>query len=150
MTGKRAKDAKVEELRRRGCLSAHPERVSDPGFSDSEFLDSRDLVQVKYEMVRKVKLDGAPVSRSAAAFGFSRPTYYDAEAARYEADAKEHEDEASYYAGHQHPIATGHSPNNYDHYMVSHCPQIAAKLKEAAQESRALAAGHREMAKAAN
>ena len=76
--------------------------------------------------------------------------YYDAEAARYEADAKEHEDEAGYYAGHQHPIATGHSPNNYDHYMVSHCPQIAAKLKEAAQESRALAAGHREMAKAAN
>jgi len=76
--------------------------------------------------------------------------YYDAEAARYEADAKEHEDEASYYAGHQHPIATGHSPNNYDHYMVSHCPAIAAKLKEAAQESRALAAGHREMAKAAN
>jgi len=81
MTGKRAKDAKVEELRRRGCLNAHPERVSDPGFSDSEFLDSRDLVQVKYEMVRKVKLEGAPVSRSAAAFGFSRPTYYGAEAA---------------------------------------------------------------------
>ncbi len=75
--------------------------------------------------------------------------YYDAEAARYEADAKEHKDEASYYAGHQHPIATGHSPNNYDHYMVSHCPQIAAKLKEAAQEARDLAAGHREMAKEA-
>src|SRR5260370_27814542 len=81
MTGKRAKDAKVEELRRRGCLSAHPERVSDPGFSDSEFLDSRDLVQVKYEMVRKVKLEGTPVARSAAAFGFSRPTYYGRDAA---------------------------------------------------------------------
>jgi hypothetical protein len=75
--------------------------------------------------------------------------YYDAEAARYEADAKEHEDEASYYAGHQHPIVTGHSPNNYDHYMVSHCPQIATKLKEAAQEARDLAGGHREMAKVA-
>ena len=75
--------------------------------------------------------------------------YYDAEAARYEADAKQHEDEASYYAGHQHPAAEGHSPNNYPQYMLSHCPQIAAKLKEAAQESRALAAGHREMAKEA-
>jgi hypothetical protein len=76
--------------------------------------------------------------------------YYDAEAARYEADATEHKAEGSYYAGHQHPIPTGHSPNNYPNYMLSHCPQIATKLKEAAQEARALAAGHREMAKAAN
>jgi hypothetical protein len=76
--------------------------------------------------------------------------YYDAEAARYEADSKQHEDEASYYAGHQHPTAEGHSPNNYPQYMLNHCPQIAAKLKEAAQEARALAAGHREMAKTAN
>lgn len=76
--------------------------------------------------------------------------YYDAEGARYEADAKQHADEATYYAGHQHPTAEGHSPNNYSQYMLSHCPQIAAKLKEAAQEARALAAGHREMAKAAN
>ncbi len=44
-------------------------------------MDPRDVVQVKYEMVRKVKLEGAPVARSAAAFGFSRPTYYGAEAA---------------------------------------------------------------------
>ena len=45
------------------------------------FFDARDLVQVKYEMVRRARVDGVPVSRSAAAFGFSRPSYYEAAAA---------------------------------------------------------------------
>jgi transposase len=35
-------------------------------------------VQVKYEMVRRVRVDGDAVSRSAAAFGFSRPSFYEA------------------------------------------------------------------------
>jgi transposase len=38
-------------------------------------------VQVKYEMVRRARVDGVPVSRSAAAFGFSRPSFYQAAAA---------------------------------------------------------------------
>jgi len=38
-------------------------------------------VQVKYEMVRRVRVDGEPVSRSAAAFGLSRPSFYQAAAA---------------------------------------------------------------------
>jgi len=33
-------------------------------------------VQVKYEMVRRVRVDGAPVTATAAAFGYSRPSYY--------------------------------------------------------------------------
>jgi transposase len=41
-------------------------------------LDARDLVQVKYEMVRRVRVDGGTVSRSAAEFGFSRPSFYEA------------------------------------------------------------------------
>jgi transposase len=38
-------------------------------------------VQVKYEMVRRVRVDGQTVSSSAAAFGFSRPSFYEAAAA---------------------------------------------------------------------
>jgi transposase len=38
-------------------------------------------VQVKYEMLRKVRLDGDPVSRAAADFGFSRVALYAALAA---------------------------------------------------------------------
>src|SRR2546430_13430269 len=37
--------------------------------SASDFFDARDAVQVKYEMVRKVRAGGAPVTQAAAAFG---------------------------------------------------------------------------------
>jgi len=53
--------------------------VADPLFAESDFFDSRDLVQVKYEMVRRVKAEGQTVSASAAAFGFSRPSFYQAQ-----------------------------------------------------------------------
>ena len=74
-------DPKIQALRQRGSLNSSPERVSDPLFAASDFFDARDLVQVKYEMVRRVRVDGQPASRSAAAFGFSRPTLYQADAA---------------------------------------------------------------------
>ena len=63
------------------CLNPHPEQVTDPAFLASEFFDARDAVQVKYEMVRKVKADGVPVTAAAAAFGYSRPAYYEAASA---------------------------------------------------------------------
>jgi transposase len=55
--------------------------VRDPLFATTEFFDARDLVQVKYEMVRRVQADGQTVSQSAQAFGFSRPAFYQAQAA---------------------------------------------------------------------
>jgi hypothetical protein len=63
------------------CLNPHPEQVTDPEFLASEFFGARDAVQVKYEMVRKVRAGGAPVTEAAAAFGCSRPAYYAAAAA---------------------------------------------------------------------
>ena len=74
-------DAKETSLAAARCLNPHPEQVRDPGFLSSEFFDARDAVQVKYEMVRKVKAEGAPVTAAAAAFGYSRPAYYAAAAA---------------------------------------------------------------------
>jgi transposase len=76
-----APDPKLAALRLHGSLNPHPERVQDPLFAGADFFDARDLVQVKYEMVRRVRVDGHPVSRSAAAFGVSRPTLYQAHAA---------------------------------------------------------------------
>jgi len=81
MAKKRKPDPKVEALRQQGCLNPRPDIVTDPLFGESDFFDSRDLVQVKYEMVRRVRIDGEPVGRSARAFGFSRPSYYQAQAA---------------------------------------------------------------------
>jgi transposase len=75
------RDPKVERLKREGVLNRHPEAVQAPWFVGQRFFDARDLVQVKYEMVRRVRVEGDAVSRSAAAFGFSRPSFYEAAAA---------------------------------------------------------------------
>jgi hypothetical protein len=78
---RRRSDPKVEALRAERSLNPRPEAVRDEEFVSSEFFDARDVVQVKYEMVRRVRVEGEAVSRSAAAFGFSRPAFYDAAAA---------------------------------------------------------------------
>jgi transposase len=75
------RDPKAEALHTSRTLNPHPESVVDEQFGASAFFDARDLVQVKYEMVRRVRVDGAPVSRTAAAFGLSRPSFYEAAAA---------------------------------------------------------------------
>jgi transposase len=74
-------DAKRNQLARRGALHPHPERVIDPLFQDDPFFDTRDAVQVKYEMLRAVREEGRPASQAAVHFGFSRPTFYQARAA---------------------------------------------------------------------
>ncbi|MFI5065887.1 MAG: helix-turn-helix domain-containing protein [Streptosporangiales bacterium] len=76
-----SEDPKVTALRESRCLNPHPEQVTDEAFGAEEFFDARDMVQVKYEMVRRVTVDGAPVTTAAAAFGYSRPSYYQAAAA---------------------------------------------------------------------
>src|SRR3954467_8115658 len=76
-----SEDPKGTALREARCLTPHPEQVTAEAFLSSEFFDARDVVQVKYEMVRRVRVDGAPVTQTAAAFGLSRPSYYEAAAA---------------------------------------------------------------------
>lgn len=72
---------KREALARDGALNPHPEAVRDSLFVDSPFFDPADLVQVRYEMVRRHEVDGQSVSEAAASFGVSRPTFYKAEQA---------------------------------------------------------------------
>jgi transposase len=73
------RDPKTDALREQAVLNPHPERVRDEVFVAHDFFDARDLVQVKYEMVRRVEADGTSVSDAAAAFGFSRPSFYQAQ-----------------------------------------------------------------------
>jgi transposase len=72
---------KRQTLRRHGTLNPHPETVTYPLFHSSDFFDPADLVQVKYEMLRQVHVDKHSVSESADAFGLSRPSFYQAQAA---------------------------------------------------------------------
>lgn len=74
-------DGKFVALRLHHALNSKAEAVSDPAFhSGNPFFDARDLVQVKYEMLRRARQEGQPVSQAAAAFGFSRPSFYAAQA----------------------------------------------------------------------
>ena len=74
-------DGKARVLREHGCLNNRPERVRDELFLANAFFDPRDLLQVKYEMLRRVREDGESVSAAAARFGLSRPTFYSAQRA---------------------------------------------------------------------
>jgi hypothetical protein len=69
-------DDKTESLKKYGALNPHPQKVVEKTFSDSalEFFDPRDLVQVKYEMLRAVEKEGRSVKHASEAFGFSRGT----------------------------------------------------------------------------
>jgi hypothetical protein len=76
----RAVDAKASALGQHGALHPHPEQVQDELFVRNEFFDPRDLVQVRYEMLRRRQVDGQPVTDVAAAFGVSRQAFYVTEA----------------------------------------------------------------------
>lgn len=71
MARRKGEDPKVAALRAARALNPRPEAVVDEAFATEEFLDARDLVQVKYEMVRRVRLEGEAVSTAAARFGLS-------------------------------------------------------------------------------
>lgn len=114
---RRKPDPKTEALRQQGCLHPHPEKVTDERFADGEFFDPRDLVQVKYEMLRQVRVDGRPVSDSAARFGLSRPSYYQAQDAFAEGGL---------------PALLPQKPGPRRAHKLS--PEVVATLREALQE----------------
>ena len=74
-------DPKIDALRQRRALNSRPQRVTDSLFQENDFFDPRDLVQVKYEMVRRVEADRQSVTSVSSSFGFSRPSFYQAQKA---------------------------------------------------------------------
>jgi len=76
MAGTRVVDAKAEALRQQGTLHPTPQSVTDPRFASSDFFDARDLVQTRYEMLRRVRTEGHSVTAATAGYGVSRPTFY--------------------------------------------------------------------------
>jgi transposase len=70
--------SKIEALREHGCFNRRAELISDELFVTSDFFDPYDLLQVKYELVRRVRVEGQQVTHAARIFGFSRPTVYQA------------------------------------------------------------------------
>jgi transposase len=73
-------DPKLTALKDSGTVNPHAQEVRDPAFTGSDFFDPRDLVQVRYEMLRRVRTEGQPIVEAATRFGVSRPTFYKAQA----------------------------------------------------------------------
>ena len=72
---------KETTLRHTRTWNPRADAVQDPLFQEHpDFFDARDLVQVKYEMLRRVRQDGNTVTHASATFGFSRPAFYQAQA----------------------------------------------------------------------
>lgn len=65
-----------DDLRRRHCYHLGADRVTDPLFQSDDFFDPRDLLLVKYELLRRVRCDGVPIVRAVVRFAVSRATYY--------------------------------------------------------------------------
>jgi len=74
-------DTKLRTLQQQGTLNPRPNAVHDEVFLQNEFFDPRDLVQVKYEMLRRVRTEGQSVTDAASNFGFSRPSFYQTQSA---------------------------------------------------------------------
>lgn len=72
-------DLKLAALKESGTVNPHAQDVLDPAFAGSDFFDPRDLVQVRYEMLRRVRSDGQPIAETTTRFGVSRPTFYKAQ-----------------------------------------------------------------------
>lgn len=71
---------KLQALRQSGTLNPAPEKVQHPLFAESVFFDANDLLQIKYEMLRSIQVEGRAIAGVAAEFGLSRPTVYEAQA----------------------------------------------------------------------
>jgi transposase len=71
--------AKRRTLDDSGTLNPRAEAVRDAAFKEGQgggFFDPHDLVQVRYEMLRRVRTEGRSVTQAVADFGFTRPTFY--------------------------------------------------------------------------
>ena len=75
---RKAKRSKASALSEDGALNPAPLKVNDPKFREESFFDPRDIVQVKYEMLRRVSVDKMSVTQVSDEYGVSRPTFYQA------------------------------------------------------------------------
>lgn len=79
-TNSKRDSPKMKALREEGTLNPAPGKVRDRKFQENEFFDPHDVVQVKYEMLRRVSVEKASVAHASKEYGVSRPTYYQSKA----------------------------------------------------------------------
>jgi len=73
------KKEKRKRLKQEGTLHPQPNKVTADLISQSDFFDPEDLMQMKYEMLRKVSMNAEAVTDAANSFGLSRFAFYHAQ-----------------------------------------------------------------------
>src|ERR1700680_2798274 len=75
------KVTKRQFLRQHGTLNPPSQDVAPELFRHGDFFDPQDLIQVKYEMLRQVRVERKLIQQAAKSFGLSRPSFYQVQAA---------------------------------------------------------------------
>jgi len=70
---------KRKALQAAGTFNPRAAQVRHPLFQQSSFFDPQDLLQLKYETLRALEVEGCPIAQAAREFGLSRPTIYEAQ-----------------------------------------------------------------------
>lgn len=70
---------KHKRLKKDGTLHPQPQKVTADFIGQSDFFDPEDLVQMKYEMLRKVSMNEESITDAARSFGLSRVAFYHAQ-----------------------------------------------------------------------
>jgi transposase len=73
---KQSDQDKISALREQGSVNPSPRKVRDPLFLKEAFFDANDIVQVKYELLRRVQIEGLSITDAVKNFGFSRLSFY--------------------------------------------------------------------------
>ena len=73
--------SKTDILKENGTYNRMHANVTAPCFQSGEFFDSRDLVQVKYELLRSISSGECNVTQASKLFGMSREAIYKNKAA---------------------------------------------------------------------
>src|ERR1700738_22988 len=81
MAKRKKPDQKTLALKQTGTLNPRPDAIVDPLFQENPFFDPKDLLQVRYEMLRRHRVERVSIIDVATTFGVSRPTLYQAQAA---------------------------------------------------------------------
>jgi transposase len=81
MTPPKKNSPRHRTLQQQGLVNLNAEAVKDERFHKDDFFDPADLVQVRYEMLRSVREKEQAAAAAAYAFGVSRATFYQAQAA---------------------------------------------------------------------
>jgi transposase len=81
MAKRKKPDQKTLALKQTGTLNPRPDAIVDPLFRENPFFDPKDLLQVRYEMLRRHSVERVSIVDVATTFGVSRPTVYQAQAA---------------------------------------------------------------------